>query len=505
MPEDHRWGLGQLGRRLLAAFLLVALSSVVVLTAAALFGTARGLSVSARESREAVAQAAATAAATAYQEAGGWDAAQLQQAKAIAAAAGFELVIQRPTSGSGAGTGPGNGGENGEGTGNGGGAGNGAGNGSGTGDGPGAGNGAGTGNGGTGNTPGPDPADTATGNPIVGPNAVTAPVIVEGTTVGLVRLVGPGVPAETTAQRVAWTWIIAAAAVAVAAATAMAWFVSRRLSAPLTDLTETARAFAAGDRDARASATSVAAPGELGELARSFNSTAEIVSNYEQTRRRMTADIAHEIRTPLTSLQAGLEEVRDGLVPADAEALDGLHAQSMRLGRIISDLSQLSDAESADLSLHRQRVDLAEVASEAVSSATPAITAAGLTVSVESTGSAFVSADPDRLHQALSNLLMNTVRHCRAGDHVTVRTAVIDQNATVEVADTGPGIPEPDLPHVFDRLWRGTADSDAGGLGIGLAVVKAVAQSHGGEATAVSSPDGTTFTLTLPLQPTPRP
>ena len=488
--EDRRWGLGPLGRRLLAAFLLVALSSVAVLTAAALFGTARGLSVSARESREAVAQAAAVAAATAYRDAGGWDGAQLQQAEAIAAAAGVELVIQRPTSGAGAGAGAGAGP----------GSGNGAGNG-GTGS-------DGTGNAGAGNagTQGPGSAETISGEALVGPNAVTAPVVVDGATVGIVRLVGPGNMTETTAQRVAWTWIIAAATVAVGAALVMAWYVSRRISAPLSDLTETTRAFAAGDRDARANATSVAAPGELGELARSFNSTADIVSSYEQTRRRMTADIAHEIRTPLTALQAGLEEVRDGLMPADAEVLEGLHAQSLRLGRIISDLSQLSEAESGELSLHRKRVDLTAVATAAAASASAAISAADMTLSTDIAGPLLVVADPDRLHQALSNLLMNTVRHCRPGDSVTVRTAAHGATATVEVADTGPGIPEQDLPHVFDRLWRGTADSDTGGLGIGLAVVKAVAQSHGGEVTATSSPEGTSFALTLPLaQPLPQP
>lgn len=484
--DARRWGLGQLGRRLLAAFLLVALSSVAVLTAAALFGTARGISASAQQSRDATAAAAADAVATAYVDAGGWTGANLNQAEAIAASAGLQLVVQQPngTRSGASGIGPGEG----------------VGAGS---DGGGAGeeqlaaSNSPTGNAGSGAmTPG-----ASTDGAGDGPHAVTAPVVVEGTTVGLVRLVGSGSVTEGTAQRVAWTWILVAAGVAVAAALVMAWFVSRRLSAPLTDLTDTTRAFATGDRSVRPSRRSLNAPGELGELARSFSATADIVSRYELSRRRMTSDIAHEIRTPLSALQAGLEEVRDGLVPADAAVLTGLHAQSQRLARIIDDLSQLSEAETAELSLHLSRVDLATLVADAVAAATPALHNAGMTVEVEGTGPVVVEADAGRIHQALSNLLMNTVRHCRAGDRVTVTTAIRRGDAVVTVTDDGPGIAAADLPHVFDRLWRGTTDSDRGGLGIGLAVVQAVAHAHRGTVEVASDATGTTFTLRLPLVP----
>lgn len=498
--DDSRWGLGQLGRRLLAAFLLVALSSVVVLTAGALFGTARGISAGADQSREATAQTAATAAAVAYKDAGGWEGANLEQAQAIAATAGLQLVVQRASGarkgdpgqgdqGAGDQRSPGLVGEVGQG------------------DEPAGGQeGAGA------IAQAPRESGTPSGGRAThseslgdansdgdGPHTATAPVVVDGTTVGLVRLVGAGSTVAGTAQRVAWTWILTAAGVAVIASVATAWFVSRRLSAPLTDLTKTTRAFAAGNRAARPSPSSLNAPGELGELARSFDSTADTVTKYEQSRRRMTADIAHEIRTPLAALQAGLEEVRDELVPADADVIAGLHAQSLRLGRIISDLSQLSEAESADLSLHRERVNLSTLVEHAVVAATPAIVHAGMKVAVESTELLIVDADPDRIHQALSNVLMNTVRHCRAGDTVDVRTAVSGDGAVVTVSDTGPGIPQADLPHVFDRLWRGTSDSDTGGLGIGLAIVRAVTLAHGGSVDVASGNEGTTFTLRFPL------
>jgi two-component system sensor histidine kinase BaeS len=126
--------------------------------------------------------------------------------------------------------------------------------------------------------------------------------------------------------------------------------------------------------------------------------------------------------------------------------------------------------------------------------------AAGLTVHTDIAAGVVVSGDPDRLHQALGNLLMNAVRHCRSGDEVTVRVRRVGAEALLAVADTGPGIAAEDLPLIFERLWRGTADSDSGGLGIGLAVVKGIATAHGGSVSADSDGvSGSTFVMRLPL------
>ncbi len=185
----------------------------------------------------------------------------------------------------------------------------------------------------------------------------------------------------------------------------------------------------------------MAAPGELGELARAFDSTAEQVERSELARRRMSADLAHELRTPLAALQAGLEELRDGLVDPDHQRLDALHGQSLRVGRVVDDLAELSAAESASLTLRRTPADLGLIVEQAVTAARPTTDAAGLLVEAEIARDVIVEGDSDRLHQVFGNLLANTARHCRAGDAVMVSVDYAGRQARVVVADTGPGIP----------------------------------------------------------------
>jgi two-component system sensor histidine kinase BaeS len=320
--------------------------------------------------------------------------------------------------------------------------------------------------------------------------------VVDGRTVGSVSLVfsaGSG----SAGRSVAWGWVAAAAVGALALALAVSWFVTRRLTAPLVRVAAGARALAAGDRTAR---VRIDAPGELGDLARAFDAMADDVTHAEQARHRLAADVAHELRTPLASLQAGLEELRDGYVDPSAERLASLHDQALRLGRIVGDLGELAEAESARLSLHVAEVDLIALVGAAVAERAAELRNAGLIVrTVSSPAPLRVRADADRLHQALGNLLSNTARHCRAGDIVTVTTSATPSDALVKVADTGPGIPADELPHVFDRLWRGARARAGGGSGIGLAVVKELVTAHGGTVTADSGPGGgTRMTVRLP-------
>jgi len=445
---ERRQLTGPLGRRLLAAFVLVALSSVAVLTVAALVGTARGLESAHRGERQQAAGRVAAAAGDAYARAGGWSGADLSAASAIADAVGARLVV-RDSDGDGAmvwpgrGMGPGMGGRNG---------------------------------------------DTAAGG------VVEAPVVVAGQRVGTVRLAFA--TAATGGEAVAWSWVIGAALVALATALAVSGYVSRRLTRPLVGLAGAARRFAAGDRDARARCD---APGELGEVVHAFDTMADEVVRADAVRQRLAADVAHELRTPLAALQAGLEELRDGLHAPDTQRLAALHDQTLRLGRVVQDLAELSAAESATLSLHPVDIDLAEVARAALAAQRPQLDAAGLHVDTDLAGPVPVRADPHRIHQAIGNLLANAARYCRPGDRVTVRAHVEDSAAVLEVADTGPGIPAEDLPHVFDRLWRGRHARAVAGSGIGLAVVRELVAAHGGTVTADSPPaGGTTLTIRLP-------
>ena len=448
-----RAGMGPLGRRLLLVFVLVAVSSVAVLTVAALIGVGQAVEAVQQSERTQRTEAAAAAAGTAYQAAGGWDGADLSGSSAIAQAAGARLFVF-DASGSavrvGSGMGQGAGG------------------------------------------PGLGAQSSAQAGAL---NAVTAPVVVDGTTVGSVRLMF-GTSSGTRARDVAWSWIAVAAAVALVVAVAASWWVTRWLTRPIDAMTTAARRFAAGDREAR---TGEAGPGELGELAHAFNGMADTVARSERDRRNLTADVAHELRTPLAVLQAGLEELRDGLVEPTSEGLAGLHDQSLRLGRIVQDLAELSAAEAPGATATRDDVDLAQVVADALASHDPQLRAAGLVIDRDLAGPALVRADSDRLHQAVGNLLANAARYCRPGDevHVVVRSDAAE--VVLVVADSGPGLAADELPHVFDRLWRGRGAEHVAGSGIGLAVVREIVVAHGGTIDAQESAGGgLTVTTRLP-------
>jgi two-component system sensor histidine kinase BaeS len=447
-----RAGLGPLGRRLLFAFVLVAVSSVLVLTVAALIGVGQGFQVAAQVSQEKAAAGAAAAAGDAYRKASGWDGADLSRTSAVAEAAGSKLFVLdasgAPVGGTSSGAGH-----------------------------VGAGQGKGTG-------------------PVGGQGVVTAPVVVDRASVGTVRLVfesGGG----NQARDVAWWWIAVAAVLALLIALLASWVVARLITRPIAAMTTATRAFTAGDRQARAETHG---PGELGELARAFDLMADTVARSERDRRNLTADVAHELRTPLAALQAGLEELRDGLVEPTSQGLAGLHDQSLRLGRVVSDLAELSAVESSGVPVQRAEVDLTQIARDELAVCESQLRAAGLAVGSRLDGPALVRADADRLHQALGNLLANAARYCRPGDEVSVVVRSEADKAVLEVVDSGPGIPADELPHVFDRLWRGRAAKQVAGSGIGLAVAREIVVAHSGTIAAISPEGtGTTITIRLPL------
>jgi len=444
-------GLGALGRRLLLAFVLVAVSSVLVLTVAALIGVGRGFEVAAQADHEQAAASAAAAAGEAYQQASGWDGADLSRTSAVAEAAGARLFVLDESGSS-------------------------------------VGGGAGGGPLGLGQGKGP--------GPVGGQGVVNAPVLVNGASVGTVRLVFESA-AGTAARDVAWSWIAVAAVVALLVAILASLVVTRLITRPIKAMTAATSKFAAGDRQARAG---VHGPGELGELARAFDSMADTVARSERDRRNLTADVAHELRTPLAALQAGLEELRDGLVEPSPQGLAGLHDQSLRLGRVVSDLAELAAVEASGVSVQRTEVDLAQVARDELAARDSQLRAAGLVVGSRLDGPVLVLADSDRLHQAVGNLLANAARYCRPGDEVAVVVRTEGGHAVLDVVDTGPGIAADELPFIFDRLWRGRDAQQVAGSGIGLAVAREIVVAHGG-AIEANSPQGfgTTVTIRLPL------
>ncbi len=267
--------------------------------------------------------------------------------------------------------------------------------------------------------------------------------------------------------------------------------------APLQEILVISDEFSSGNHSARI--PDLGRP-ELVPLVDSLNAAAAAVEESERRRQRLTADVAHELRTPLTALQAGLEELRDGLVPADADTLAALHEQAVRLSRIVADLTDLSAAESEGLHLDIAVVDLGELAGLALVQRERAMSAAGLTVSHQMSAGVVVRADAGRLHQVVGNLLANSTAYCRAGDSVDVRVHSDGRRGILEVADTGPGLDEVGRASAFDRRWRGRGAGRTQGSGLGLPIVRALVAAHGGKVELSSTLDvGTVVRIVLPL------
>ena len=292
-------------------------------------------------------------------------------------------------------------------------------------------------------------------------------------------------------------WLLAATAVALVTAVTLSVVMARRLTRPIDGYIDTARRFAAGDHSARPDDLG---PPEFADLTMALNAAAEEIERSEGTRRQLTADIAHELRTPLTALQIGLEELRDGLVPADPATLASLHDQATRLGRIVNDLSELSEAESAGVQLHLSEVELAHVANLALAARHGSMESAGLLVEQDIDHEVRIVADPDRMHQVVGNLLANTVLYCRPGDQVLVRVGIDDGFGVLVVSDNGPGFRAEELPNVFDRAWRGVSADGTRGSGLGLPIVRALVEAQGGSVQVDSEEGhGAAISVRLPL------
>jgi two-component system sensor histidine kinase BaeS len=327
---------------------------------------------------------------------------------------------------------------------------------------------------------------------------IRIPVIVGGARVGTgVLRFRVGAPtAEDRVRQAVGRTVVWGGVVSTLVALVAGLVVSRQITRPLRRLTRAARAVAAGDRSARADVASE--PAELGELGRAFDLMAETIEREDRLRRAFAADVAHELRTPLAIVQAQLEELVDGVEPPSPDRLASLHEETLRLARIVGDVETLAAAEGARFRLERHRVDLAEVAREAVEHLHAQADAAGLEIE-EELRPAPVDADRARLEQIARNLLGNALKFTPAGGRVTVSVASLNGKAQLVVEDNGPGLAEDELPHVFERFWRGESGRQIEGSGVGLAVAAELVHAHGGEITAERGRDGgARFTVTFP-------
>jgi two-component system OmpR family sensor kinase/two-component system sensor histidine kinase BaeS len=282
------------------------------------------------------------------------------------------------------------------------------------------------------------------------------------------------------------------------------WFF-RRIGTPLADVMAAADAVAEGDLTVRVREN---APGELGRLAHSFNRMTAGLARAEQQRRSLTADVAHELRTPLHIIQGNLEGILDGVYEPSTENITATLEETRLLARLVSDLQTLSLAEAGQLPLHPARLSTADLLSDVATSFAGQAAEQGveLLVDVPEQGSQLeVTADPDRLDQVLSNLAANALRYTPSGGRVTLRARSSPGGVRLTVEDSGTGIPEEDLPYIFDRFWRGDrsrSHSGGAGSGLGLAIARQLVQAHGGKIGVESQPGlGTKFMIDLPDKP----
>ncbi|MDI6773496.1 MAG: ATP-binding protein [bacterium] len=293
------------------------------------------------------------------------------------------------------------------------------------------------------------------------------------------------------------TWLAALAG--GLAAVLLGILMARYLTTPLRRMSDAASRIGRGDL---AQEVPVPSDDDLGELARAFNAMAADLRRLEESRRNLVADIAHELGTPLSVLQANLEGMLDGVVEPAPDRLAALHTQVRLLARLVEDLRDLSLAQAGRLPLHRAPTDLAALVVDAAAAVGPH--AADKSVSVQSriaAGLPAVSVDRERMMQVVHNLLDNAIRHTPAGGAVIVGLEAGEREVRFWVADTGPGIPPEEGDRIFDRFYRLDASRSraSGGSGLGLAIVKSLVEAHGGRVWVESRPgEGSRFTVALP-------
>jgi two-component system OmpR family sensor kinase/two-component system sensor histidine kinase BaeS len=269
---------------------------------------------------------------------------------------------------------------------------------------------------------------------------------------------------------------------------------------PLAKVMAAADAVAEGDFSVRVPERGT---GEFGRLTRSFNRMVAELERADQQRRNLTADVAHELRTPLHIMQGNLEGIADGVYEADEDQIERLLGETRQLARLVEDLLTLSLAEAGQLPMQWEQVNVQDLLADVATSFSGQAEAAGVDLSFKVSGEAEgmqINGDAGRLDQVLSNLVANALDHTQSGGEILMRAARHQDGVMIKVSDTGSGIPAEDLPHIFERFWRGESRRQAGS-GLGLAIAKHLVQAHGGEISVESLlEEGTTFTITLPQQ-----
>jgi signal transduction histidine kinase len=283
----------------------------------------------------------------------------------------------------------------------------------------------------------------------------------------------------------------------------LSYLLTRRVLRPLAAMTAATREVAEGNFAVR---VATGPPDEVGEVAAAFNRMADALERLEALRKTMVADVAHELRTPLTNLRGYLEGLADGVLPPEKGTLVMLQRETLRLVHLVEDLGQLARADAARAFLRREPVDLSAAVGQLLALDRPRFESRGLAVTTRfEPGAERVQADRDKLLQALRNLLENAWKFTPPGGRVTISAEPVATGIQVTIGNSGPGIPAAELPFIFERFYRvdRSRSREAGGAGIGLAIVKQLIEAHGGSVGAASNGDETRIWFVLPAPPPP--
>ncbi|HYE11951.1 MAG TPA: ATP-binding protein [Patescibacteria group bacterium] len=276
------------------------------------------------------------------------------------------------------------------------------------------------------------------------------------------------------------------------------YIMARSISTPISRVIDTAEMISRGRYDGRSNEISNIK--EIAQLTGSINNLADTLEKQEKLRKRLTADVAHELRTPLATLQSHIEAMIDGIWEADSKRLKSVHEEIMRLGRMVGDLEKLTRFENERMSLEKAEFDISELIRSIMVNFEKEYADKNIRVFLED-NNINVSADRDKISQVIINLMANALKFTAEGGHIHITICEDTDNAIISISDTGIGIAADDLPHIFERFYRADASRSrhTGGSGIGLTIAKAIIEAHKGTIIAESEiGKGTKFVMTIP-------
>ncbi len=336
---------------------------------------------------------------------------------------------------------------------------------------------------------------------------VTADVLDStGAVVGTVRLWAFGSEALLTKSDAAFRInsygaVLVAAAIAIVLACVIGYFTSKRMAMPIQRITSTAKQIRNGDMTAR---SGVKGTDEIGQLGETFDDMASTLERDLKLEHRLTGDVAHELRTPLMAMQATVEAMQDGVLPADDEHFETVASEVRRLSRLVDAMLKLSRLENNTAELKTERTDVVYLIKSLVTSQHALFHDKGLHLRfINESGREEVMADidADLIREAVVNLMSNAMRYTDADGYVKVSVKLDREDVLISVQDTGIGIAKEDIPQTFSRFWRSDVSRErvSGGLGVGLSLTKEIVDKHNGTILVESELGrGTTFTLRIP-------